>query len=303
MFNTHSSLSFSRLSLTLMEAFGILKFWRNAADDGGDEASFFDLVIKSPDGAAAGRGGGVAKKDLEFIESPTDFFPTKNLSPVTPLPSATKFKVFILGFRKLSKCEKTESNGELKGISPANPIPKCSKTAAASTLGRDDSLRSLLLKEASDCEASPENSPPEESVPKYLKLFKPLLHSKVWKRQNEKAKSTASSMTPSSTQAKARVHISPRNSSDGGGRAGGFKIVAKHLGKSRSAPSVIVAAPSIRRRDDLLMEQQDGIQSAVLYCKKSYNSSPGKEFSPLFRSSTDEASHVKLGQEPKRCSI
>ncbi|EYU19604.1 hypothetical protein MIMGU_mgv1a013544mg [Erythranthe guttata] len=202
-----------------MEALGILKFWRNAADGGGDEASFFDLVVKSPDGAAAGRGGGVAKKDLEFIESPTDVFPTKNSSPVTPLPSATKFKVFILGFRKLSKCEKTESNGELTGFSPANPIPN------------------HLLKEASDCAASPENSPPEESVPKYLKLFKPLLQSKVWKRQNEKAKSTASSTAPSSTPAKARAHSSPRNSSDGGGRVGGFKIVTKHLGKSRSAPS------------------------------------------------------------------
>ncbi|KAI7989169.1 putative membrane-associated kinase regulator 2 [Camellia lanceoleosa] len=61
----------------------------------------------------------------------------------------------------------------------------------------------------------------------------------------------------------------------------GLRVVCKHLGKSRSASAVVAAAPTsgsvqTRRRDDSLLQQQDGIQSAILHCKKSFNSSRGK---------------------------
>lgn len=62
----------------------------------------------------------------------------------------------------------------------------------------------------------------------------------------------------------------------------GLRVVCKHLGKSRSASSAAVAAaPPVpvakqgRRRDDSLLEQQDGIQSAILHCKRSFNLSRG----------------------------
>ncbi|KAI3471181.1 hypothetical protein Pfo_027844 [Paulownia fortunei] len=331
-----------------MEAFGILKFWRNAAagadviSDGGglrsaafrmdddeetdDEDSFFDLVLKSPDRVAVGRGDEAAKKDFQFIESPRDVLLSKNgfsnsktLSPVTLLRSTPKFKVFMLGFRKSSKCEKTESNAELKG-SQLNQFSKSSKIEesnrfsvkcrveempVASILARGNSLRSQLLKETSDYETSSKKSSRDE-VPKYLKLIKPL-YLKVWKRQNEKAKLT-DSLTPSSSPVMAPVNLSRRKFSEGS-RVGSFKIVVKQLGKSRSASAAVGMAPPLARlRDDSLLEQDDGIQGAVLYCKKSYNSS-SKEFSQLFRSSSDP-SNQKLGHqgrnscaEPKRYSI
>lgn len=308
-----------------MEAFGILKFWWNAAtgadvvSDGGgggggglrkaafgtendeetdNEDSFFDLILKSPDSVAVRRGDIAEKKDFQFVESPRDVFVSKNdfsnskpLYPVTLLRSTPKFKVFMLGFRKSSKCEKAESNGEFRG-SPLNQLAKSlkieesnrfsvtcrvEKMPGACSLARDNSLRSQLLKETSDYETWSEKSS-RGSVPKYLKLIKPL-YLMVWKRQNEKTK-FMDSLTPSASPVTAPANLSPRKFSEGS-RMGSFKIAAKRLGKSRSASATVGIGPQrARRRDDSLLERHDGIQSAVLYCKKSYNSSSKGTFLP-----------------------
>ncbi|MCI56726.1 putative membrane-associated kinase regulator 2, partial [Trifolium medium] len=57
----------------------------------------------------------------------------------------------------------------------------------------------------------------------------------------------------------------------------GLRVVCKRLGKSRSAssatPSPDATAVPSRRRDDSIVQQQDGIQSAILHCKSSFNAS------------------------------
>ncbi|CAL4978700.1 unnamed protein product [Urochloa decumbens] len=65
----------------------------------------------------------------------------------------------------------------------------------------------------------------------------------------------------------------------------GLKQVCKRLGKSRSASSAVAAAPlggggaaagthaQAQRRDDSLLQVQDGIQSAIAHCKRSFNAS------------------------------
>lgn len=73
----------------------------------------------------------------------------------------------------------------------------------------------------------------------------------------------------------------------------GLKQACKRLGKSRSASSAVAAAPSPpaatpQRRDDSLLQLQDGIQSAIAHCKRSFNASKGSE-SPLLRSMTAAA--------------
>ncbi|KAI3458075.1 hypothetical protein Pfo_014738 [Paulownia fortunei] len=324
-----------------MEALGILKFWKNSAagaemssegddvrnaafgtddEETDDEDSFFDLVFKSPDRGAIKERDEASKKDSQFIESPRDVFLSKNdfsnskpLSPVTILRSAPKFKVFMLGFKKSSKCEKTESNGGLKA-SPLNQRSKSSKLEqsnrfsvksrvaemrVAPVLARDNSLRSKMLKESSDYETSSDVVSSEKSVPKYLKLIKPF-----YVKVSNKTKLT-DSITPSSSPMTAPVNLSPRKFSEVS-RVGSFKIATRNLGKSRSASAAEgIAPPSVRRRDDLLLEQHDGIQGAILHCKKSYNSS-SQEFSQLFRAASDP-SHQKLRrnscEEQKRCSI
>ncbi|KAG8045789.1 hypothetical protein GUJ93_ZPchr0008g13199 [Zizania palustris] len=75
----------------------------------------------------------------------------------------------------------------------------------------------------------------------------------------------------------------------------GLKQVYKRLGKSRSASSAVAAAPSpppappsaapqSQRCDDSLLQLQDGIQSAIAHCKRSFNASQGVRAAgpPLF---------------------
>lgn len=59
----------------------------------------------------------------------------------------------------------------------------------------------------------------------------------------------------------------------------GLRVVRKRLGKSRSASAAVAAVPSppSQRRDDSLLQQQDGIQSAIAHCKKSFNAAKGSE--------------------------
>ncbi|CAO2161650.1 unnamed protein product [Urochloa humidicola] len=80
----------------------------------------------------------------------------------------------------------------------------------------------------------------------------------------------------------------------------GLKQVCKRLGKSRSASSAVAAAPSAtaalggaaggtqtqpQRRDDSLLQVQDGIQSAIAHCKRSLNAS-SKGTSPCAEAET-----------------
>ncbi|KAL8248044.1 hypothetical protein R6Q59_009260 [Mikania micrantha] len=75
--------------------------------------------------------------------------------------------------------------------------------------------------------------------------------------------------------------------------------VFKHLGKSRSSS----LKPSARR-DDSALQQHDGIQSAILHCKKSYNS-PSQGCHVLSRSGSapSQASRISIDDEQKRSSI
>ncbi|KAL6979533.1 hypothetical protein U1Q18_021194 [Sarracenia purpurea var. burkii] len=63
----------------------------------------------------------------------------------------------------------------------------------------------------------------------------------------------------------------------------GLLVVCKHLGKNRSA-SAVASVPSCyfqaKSRDDSLLQQQDGIQSAILHCKRSFNASRSISPSP-----------------------
>ncbi|KAL8244834.1 hypothetical protein R6Q59_011092 [Mikania micrantha] len=63
----------------------------------------------------------------------------------------------------------------------------------------------------------------------------------------------------------------------------GLRVVCKQLRKSRSAFTAVAASPpgaiSSNRRDDSLLQQQDGIQSAILHCKRSFKASRDSDYS------------------------
>ncbi|XP_039044639.1 probable membrane-associated kinase regulator 5 [Hibiscus syriacus] len=72
-------------------------------------------------------------------------------------------------------------------------------------------------------------------------------------------------------------------------KQGNTRGTYKHLEKSKSSSA---AASPINRRDDSLLLQHDGIQSAILHCKRSFNSS--RESSWLSRCPSDPSSQDKL---------
>ncbi|KZV41019.1 putative membrane-associated kinase regulator 2-like [Dorcoceras hygrometricum] len=291
----------------------------NSCTDGEeDEESLFDLVLKSPDSSVKGRND-ASKKDVPLIESPRVVFLIKNreldasskaMSPISLLQPPPKLKGFRLGFKKIVQMRKSEPITQFNA-SPMDEFWKTSKFEQrkckeevlhmSSVFARDNSLRSKMLEEKCACGRETTSSvvSPEklsrDSVRKYLKLIKPL-YAKVSKRQNEKQVKSKTSSTPLN---------SPLNVSklgDGRSIVGSFKVVARYSGQSRYTSA---AQPPIRRRDDSLLEQHNGIQGAILHCKESYNSS-SSEYTQLLRFG-NYTSHEYLGrnscEETKRCSI
>ncbi|XP_059629140.1 probable membrane-associated kinase regulator 2 [Cornus florida] len=310
-------------------------------DETDDEDSFFDLEFTAPDFDENEENRAKAvqikssdndevphnnstRKDgepkLNFIKSPNDFFKgrvvpvesnSKPQSPISTLISAPKFRVLMLGFKK-SKMATVQQKSPEKEQSKRFTV-KCEveEVPIASLFAGDNSLGSKLAKQRSEDAFSVDSSKPfpKDAVQKYLKIIRPLY---VWvsKRYGEKTKFSDQSWTgtPLSSPATAPV-CSPRKQADEkqGSRPAALRMVCKHLGKSRSASAAVRIMPSPARRDDSLMEQHDGIQSAILHCKRSFNSS--REFCLYSRSASDlflEKSinpPRKSAEEEKRSSI
>lgn len=277
-----------------------------------DVESFFDLVFTGPDGRPKldNNSKSVSLNSPRQPESPRDVFfkpktfpidsNSKPQSPISILRSAPKFRVFFLGLRKT----KTEKVG-VDDSSPASPkiqtqkLPlkseskrfavKCKAeevpASASPVFTRDNSLRSKLQNEKEEEELSVDESLKKfvrADVPKYLKLMKPL-YARASKRYTDKI-----SVSPLSSPS-AQSMCSPRKTPEEK-RGAAFGAVRKHLRKSRSSASTFAGSspsPLNRRDDSLLQEQSDGIQGAILHCKRSYSSVP-KDTEDMARASSDE---------------
>ncbi|KAK4280280.1 hypothetical protein QN277_011922 [Acacia crassicarpa] len=107
---------------------------------------------------------------------------------------------------------------------------------------------------------------------KYVKMIKPL-YMKVSRNYGDKMKfsdEVSSTASPMSSPSVSSVSSFSRKEKQGNIPTG-IRVVRKHLGKSKSASSVIGVASPAKRSDDSLWEQHDGIQSAILHCKRSFN--------------------------------
>ncbi|KZV44988.1 putative membrane-associated kinase regulator 2 [Dorcoceras hygrometricum] len=151
----------------------------------------------------------------------------------------------------------------------------------------------------------------KEVVHKYIKMVKPL-SDRVSKRYVEKLKfsgqwnftSGASKRgggvslpekgteTEKAASSAGSVKTQPKQASINNNLQAGLKVVRKHLGKSRSASAIATLPPlpekmASSRRDDSLLQIHDGIQGAILHCKKSFNATRDVESSVLSRSASD----------------
>ncbi|XP_042442586.1 probable membrane-associated kinase regulator 2 [Zingiber officinale] len=274
-----------------------------------EEADEFELAM-SPEAARRGLEGGGS---LRSVASFSDDLFFKGRLPLEPaslsdfaaseprssrpqihafLKSAIKFRPFKLGFRR-----KSNSSAPL-AITADKQFVKQEKEEAPH-FTRDSSSRS-------SCSSSSDaRGLSKDVLQRYISKIKPL-YLRMSKRYGEKLRfsgplgpSGAGKVRPAGEAGEASGGEHPKDqptaSSDSKGSSkaqdasipAGLRVVCRRLRKSRSASAAVsLPLPSLAsgRRDDSLLEQQDGIQSAIAHCKRSFNR--GSE-SPLTRSRSD----------------
>ncbi|KAJ6760184.1 MEMBRANE-ASSOCIATED KINASE REGULATOR 2-RELATED [Salix purpurea] len=202
---------------------------------------------------------------------------TKPQSPISLLKSAPRFRVLMFKKPKSMASQKTEKTGEAEQFNANSKRHESNKlftvkfkleeVANASFFTKQNSLRKQIAKDSYDNDTSKRFS--KEMIQKYLKLIKPL-YIRVSKKQNDKMKFSGELSAGSPSSSPASVPAKEKQ----GNFSAGIRVVSRHLGKSKSASATTGISPPIgSRRDDSLLLQNDGIQSAILHCKKSFNSS------------------------------
>ncbi|CAN7115107.1 hypothetical protein HID58_009422 [Brassica napus] len=193
-------------------------------------------------------------KVIPFVE-PT----SKPQSPTTPLNSGRKFRAFSFkkkeNNRSLNVMFKTEDQTTTTTTSFGKTTTTATSQLKPDTMFSEDSVSSV------------------SSSKRFFDLIKPL-YNKTTKKQSVNSVSTSPASSPATAREK------QRNSKPSG--------IRRQLGKSRSASATLSPA---KRVDESLQVQQDGIQSAILHCKKSFQ---GSESSMLSRSCSESYSQEKL---------
>ncbi|XP_027362574.1 probable membrane-associated kinase regulator 2 [Abrus precatorius] len=254
------------------------------------------------------------KGKLVQLDHPSSEPNSKPQFTASLLKSATKFRVFMLGLKKPKSSDNASDSKKHQTDKKFFTVKfKVEEVPIMSLFTRDNSSRANKphnQKPNSEPEDSPSSSEEKrfskDTMQKYFKMVKPL-YIRVSRRYGDKlghlspnsgpkGEGEASTATATETNAKTQKQ---------GNLPAGLKVVCKHLGKSRSASSAVAASPpasvSSKRRDDSLLQQQDGIQGAILHCKRSFNASRECESSQLPRSVSDP-SH-EISSELSRKSI
>jgi len=225
------------------------------------------------------------------------------------LKSAAKFRVFISG---LNKSTAQNPNQQPKSETQKKKLFKVDEVPFVSYFTRDNSSKgkgktgnnkdSQKQKKQHNTDESKLHSPSsdekirfsKEAIEKYLKKVKPL-YIKVSRKYAEKLKFSGQLNTSSVKNAAGEKVQVRADASENEGKnvksqkqgtlplplPAGLRVVCKRLGKSRSASSSTPSpeagtVSSRRRRDDSITQQQDGIQSAILHCKSSFNFNSSK---------------------------
>lgn len=271
-----------------MEALTFLKFWKPSSEsfnlvqdveDDGDD-SFFELELSVSDRqqqqhVQTTSSDVLSKRKILPIEPTSNTSTSKPQSPISLLKSAPN-KLNISIFRKQrpvmdSKTEEAKNRaGQKQSLFTLKfelQRQQCQKRNV-SVFNRVWSLRKSpndneSLQSYDSCSSSTSTSKrfSKEAIGRYLKLIKV--------NKNQKGTPPSPSQSPAASPATVAFQ-SPKQST-----STGFRAVSRHLGKSKSASSSLTSSTAARRDDSLLL-YNDGIQSAILHCKKSFNSSRGK---------------------------
>lgn len=212
--------------------------------------------------------------------------------PASLLRSATKFQVFMLKLKR-SKSDSITTTSTTTKSQPqkqsqqhrnnkksftvkfkVDEVPVISLLSRASSNSKSNTTTTAAADEhpagsSSDCGDEKRNK--KEVIQKYLKLVKPL-YIRVPKRNQPplpaaEGKEEVAAAAAEKSEMKGQKALVGLNLK-------GMMMAKKHLGKSKSA--VVHSNSNIQnvvsnRRDDSLLQQQDGIQGAILHCKRSLN--------------------------------
>lgn len=219
--------------------------------------------------------------------SSTDHNPnSKSHLPVALMKSATRLRVFMLGLKKSKVDQPKEMEKPERSQTSSKPLAvkfNVEEVPIISLFTRDNGSKSQKQSTAASPEEAADNSAEKiffskEAVQRYLKKVKPL-YVRVSRRYGEKLRfSTGQISDAGKGEREKQMPVAAVGEGVKGQIPAGLREVCKHLGKSRSASAAVAASPSgfsSSRRDDSLLQQQDGIQSAILHCKRSFNASRG----------------------------
>jgi len=193
---------------------------------------------------------------------------SKPQSPIALLRSAPSFRIFMFRKRNRAPPQKTDHSANDAKVFAVKLSVEDLRSSPA--LSRDNSTRSFgsKVRGYSYEEPKPERFS-KEVLRKYLKLIKPL-YVKVSKRYSDNMRFPGEGFAASPSSSPSVASVSSTTESKQGK---GMRVGSKHLGKSRSASSAVAGVGSpASRSDDTLLLQHDGIQSAILHCKRSFNS-------------------------------
>lgn len=218
--------------------------------DTDEEGPFFDLVFPLSLRTESETESDVESHDLFFSGGLLSLDPSDTRRRSNFVDSPRKFRELKFGAKKMNS--KPEFETERGNV--VSEVPLFSLFARESGLRGSNSARStstkLFLELASPCQDQEKRSSPL-AIQKYFSKIKPF-YVKVSKGFGEKLRFGTTEPT-------------------------GMKLVARRLKKSRSASSAVAAVRSPQsavvpqRRDDTLLEKEDGIEGAIAHCKRSFN--------------------------------
>ncbi|KAK8625959.1 hypothetical protein V6N13_133616 [Hibiscus sabdariffa] len=199
---------------------------------------------------------------------------------VSFLKSAAKVRIFLLRLKKSASNGAVTPKKQAKTKEPNSSIDDKNKFFTVNFKVEEVPVMSLFSKDNSNRYHKLQTSDNSVSdvMQRYLKKVKPLY-------VREKLRFSGPATPPSmAAQELVSVKATVSTGENQVKRASvplpaGLRVVCKHLGNKRLASSAVAAAPPAaaanlsKRRDDSLLQQEDGVQSAILHCKRSFNGS------------------------------
>ncbi|KAK8510307.1 hypothetical protein V6N13_026543 [Hibiscus sabdariffa] len=251
----------------------------NVEDEGSQDSN--DDVDTNSDGGCSGSQTGlnftVSNNGGSEPNSPLDSNPPQ--FRVSFFKSAAKVRIFLLRLKKSASNGAVTPKKQAKTKEPNNSIDDKSKYFTVNFNVEEVPVMSLFSKDNSNRSHKLQTSDNSVSdvMQRYLKKVKPLY---VREKLRFSGPATPPSMAAQELVSRKATAGTGENQVKRASVPAGLRVVCKHLGNKRLASSAVAAAPPApaagnlsKRRDDSLLQQEDGVQSAILHCKRSFNGS------------------------------